>query len=1106
MKTPTRISRSISARIFSAILVLGISLPGLAQMMSGIYTITGTSDFGNREFESFTEAVDSLASQGVSAAVIINAKAAKYDENFVIPEIGGASVTNTITFQSETGDSTGVIIQHSGFDTSNHIVYFDGASHIIFQNITLRSTLSNHSFNCRIIYLDNQSNNLTIRNNLFYSKELWDYNEERGAIIASYNEGIHDIHIDNNLFDKGETAISIGGSDGSGKLTGIQVTNNTAINQRERCMSFSWQIGTVVSGNKIVQTAHQDRGGISMTNVEQGLRITGNRIDMIQPGINENPIWLRSCTGAPDGLIANNMVRVNLQDGPSRGIRLEDCKDQNIYHNSVRVRGNHYSSSYALYIHGGNSENLDVQNNIFDNQASGYPIYFTSSNYVSTIGHNNYYCNGNYLARWGGTYCTHLAELVAATSETGSLSVPPNFIADDNLYSTSIWLDSAGANLISFVAEDIDEITRSSTPSIGANEFAQAGEPLAGIYTVGGTSPNYATLTEAVDAVTLLGVSAPVTFNLRDATPFTARQFIRQYAGVAADKRVTFQSDPGNTGNAIITYAAGWSGAQTLTMLRASYVTLRNLTIAASNITYGRVIDFVGYCTQDSIIGCTINGVGRSGSDNVIESIDDIITDIHFVGNTINNGYRGIYIDGVDNRYGLNLSFTGNTFNDQYYAGIWLQHVKKPGISDNYITTSYGASSSYCGIYLNTVPDDFKILGNEIFNYSGKHSGISINTCTASQSFPSLVANNFVTVEGGNTEVLGIHMSGSNWCNIYHNTVKIRSYNSHIDSEAYGNDGGSHINLLNNIFANFGAGRAITINTPSAIDLSDYNCLFAAKKILVRWNGDHGRLIGHQVKNPTMDQNSISVNPMFVSSEDLHVNSSFLDGKGNTGSTGITTDFDGDIRSNPPDIGADEFTATRTPIPSGIYSVGASGDYTTINEAMDSLQKRGIAGPVTFQLKTGLFNEYIGRVDAIPGASTTDTIVIESESGNPQDVLIHYSTSSSAKSIFTFLGVDNMTFRNLSVSATGASEGRPIAFGGFTENLSVVNNRFSSANTYSTNFLFYDAITNNVIIKDNTITGGHHGISFSGDHNGAIQHRDTDEIPLCPESDQQCDL
>ena len=207
MKTSVQMSRPIVPGIVLSILFIGFSLSGTAQSMSGNYVIKqGVSDFDNDTIGSFNEAVDSLVSRGVDGAVIIDVMPGTYDERITIPSITGASEANTITFQSETGDSNDVIMQPSSFETdeTNHIVYFVGAGYITFQNMTFDATLSTSSYRARIIYLDNEANDLNLgshhialKNNLFYGKEVWDYSNERGLIIGSWGEGVHDILIDN---------------------------------------------------------------------------------------------------------------------------------------------------------------------------------------------------------------------------------------------------------------------------------------------------------------------------------------------------------------------------------------------------------------------------------------------------------------------------------------------------------------------------------------------------------------------------------------------------------------------------------------------------------------------------------------------------------------------------------------------------------------------------------------------------------------------------------------------------------------------------------------------------------------------------------------------
>ena len=62
------------------------------------------------------------------------------------------------------------------------------------------------------------------------------------------------------------------------------------------------------------------------------------------------------------------------------------------------------------------------------------------------------------------------------------------------------------------------------------------------------------------------------------------------------------------------------------------------------------------------------------------------------------------------------------------------------------------------------------------------------------------------------------------------------------------------------------------------------------------------------------DMHSVSVNPHFPSWEDLHTTVVPLNNSG-IAISGITTDYDGVTRGNPPDIGAYEISGTPPPLP-----------------------------------------------------------------------------------------------------------------------------------------------------------------------------------------------
>lgn len=73
----------------------------------------------------------------------------------------------------------------------------------------------------------------------------------------------------------------------------------------------------------------------------------------------------------------------------------------------------------------------------------------------------------------------------------------------------------------------------------------------------------------------------------------------------------------------------------------------------------------------------------------------------------------------------------------------------------------------------------------------------------------------------------------------------------------------------------------------------------------------------------------------------------------------------------------------------GVITVGAGADYGTIQAAVDYISA-GVDGPVTINIKKGIYNELV-TVPHIPGASANNTITIQSETGNYNDVRVYYN-------------------------------------------------------------------------------------------------------------------
>ena len=106
---------------------------------------------------------------------------------------------------------------------------------------------------------------------------------------------------------------------------------------------------------------------------------------------------------------------------------------------------------------------------------------------------------------------------------------------------------------------------------------------------------------------------------------------------------------------------------------------------------------------------------------------------------------------------------------------------------------------------------------------------------------------------------------------------------------------------------------------------------------------------------------------------------------------------------------------------------GASPDYATFTAARTALTSQGVgAGGVTFRVRNGTYTEQIS-IGTVANASAARPIVFTSESGNPNDVVLTFSaTATGTNYVLQLNGVSFVTFRDMTLTATGASFARVI--------------------------------------------------------------------------------
>lgn len=129
---------------------------------------------------------------------------------------------------------------------------------------------------------------------------------------------------------------------------------------------------------------------------------------------------------------------------------------------------------------------------------------------------------------------------------------------------------------------------------------------------------------------------------------------------------------------------------------------------------------------------------------------------------------------------------------------------------------------------------------------------------------------------------------------------------------------------------------------------------------------------------------------------------------------------------------------------SGEYTIGTGvgSDFTTLSDAIDSLNQVGISSSTTFKLKDDVYNERV-QINQIQGASATDTLLITSESGNSNNVVISNNASALAENYLIKLnGCQWVTISNISFQTVSVDYSTQLILEGGASNNSVYNCNF----------------------------------------------------------------
>lgn len=106
----------------------------------------------------------------------------------------------------------------------------------------------------------------------------------------------------------------------------------------------------------------------------------------------------------------------------------------------------------------------------------------------------------------------------------------------------------------------------------------------------------------------------------------------------------------------------------------------------------------------------------------------------------------------------------------------------------------------------------------------------------------------------------------------------------------------------------------------------------------------------------------------------------------------------------------------------GVYTIGASGaDLPSLAEFQYYLQRGGMTGPTTGQMLNGQFVEHV-IIDTIAGLSAAAPLVLESQSGIADSVVVEFDSTAARPEILWIEKASNITLRNFTIYAGEEAE------------------------------------------------------------------------------------